>query len=74
MFYIKDYFEYFWKKHGQNIDNASIRIYVNKIESKILFKNKTGYHLELLTLETMKFLGNTENEITKDKMVKVCHI
>ena len=31
------------------------------------FKIKNGYTLELLTPETMKLLGSTENEITKDK-------
>ena len=48
---IQDYFEYILKK---NIDNPSIRIYVNKIESGITCKIKTGYNLELLTPETMK--------------------
>ena len=28
---------------------------------------KTGYYLELLTTETMKLLGSTENKITKNK-------
>ena len=28
---------------------------------------KTGYYLELLTPETMKLLGSTENKITKGK-------
>ena len=28
---------------------------------------KNGYYLELLTSETMKLLGSTENELTKDK-------
>ena len=74
MFYIKDYSEYIWKKHGQNIDNASIRMYVNKVENWITFKNRTGYSLELLTPQTMKLLGSAENKITKDKMVKMCHI
>ena len=55
------------KKHNEKIDNLSIRIYVNKIENRITFKIKTGYYLELLTPETMKLLGITENEITKDK-------
>ena len=64
---IQDYFEYILKKHGENIDNPSIRIYVNKIENRITFKIKTGYYLELLTPETMKLLGSTENKITKDK-------
>ena len=30
-------------------------------------KIKTGYYLQLLTPETMKLLGSTENKITKDK-------
>ena len=29
---IQDYFEYILKKHGQNTDNPSVQIYVNKIE------------------------------------------
>ena len=65
--YIQGYFEYILKKHGKNIDNPSIRIYVNKIESRITFKIKTGYYLELLTPETMKLLESTENKVTKDK-------
>ena len=55
------------KKHNGNIDNTSVRIYINKIENRITFKIKTGYYLELLTLETMKLLGSTENKIAKDK-------
>ena len=42
-------------------------MYVNKIENRITFKIKDGYSLELLTKETMKLLGSTENKITKDK-------
>ena len=34
---------------------------------RIIFRIKNGYSLEFLTLETMKLLGITENEITKDK-------
>ena len=57
---IQDYFEYLLKKHGENIDNPSIKIYVNKIENRITFKIKNGYSLELLTSETMKLVGSTE--------------
>ena len=64
---IQDYFEYILKKHGENTNKPSIQIYVNKIENKITFKIKDGYSLELLTKETMKLLGRTENKITKDK-------
>ena len=64
---IQDYFEYILKKHGEDIDKPSGQIYVNKIENRVTFKIKNGYTLELLTPETMKLLGSTENKITKDK-------
>ena len=64
---IQDYFEYILKKHGENTDKPSVQIYVNKIENRVTFKIKDGYSLELLTPETMKLLGSTENKITKDK-------
>ena len=64
---VQDYFEYILKKHNENVDNPSIRIYVNKIENRITFKIKTGYYLELLSPEAMKLLGSTESKITKDK-------
>ena len=37
------------------------------IENRITFKIKYGHGLDLLTPETMKILGSTENKITKDK-------
>ena len=61
----------FLKEHSQNVDNPSIRIYVNKIENRIKFKIKNGYYLKLLTPETMKLLGSTESKITKDKNDKI---
>ena len=64
---IQNYFEYILKKHGENIDNVSIRIYINKIENRITFQIKTGYYLELLTPETVKLLGSTENRITNNR-------
>ena len=64
---IQDYFGYILKKHRENIDNTSIRIYVNKIEYRIPFKIKTGYYLELLAPKTMKLLGRAENKIDKNK-------
>ena len=67
---IQDYFEHILKKHGENIDKPSVKIYVNKIENRITFTIKKGYSFELLTLETMKLLGSTENKITKDKNVE----
>ena len=68
---IQDYFEYIPKKHGQKIDKdknkPSVKIYINKVENRITFKIKNGHTLELLTKETIKLLGSTENKITKDK-------
>ena len=64
---IQDYFQYILKKHRESNDNPPVQIYVNKIENRITFKIKNGYTLELLTKETMKLLGSTENKITKDK-------
>ena len=58
---IQDYFEWILKKHNDNIDYPSIKIYVNKVENRIT------YYLEILTPETMKLLGSTESKTTKDK-------
>ena len=43
------------------------RIYLNKVENRITFKIKSGYHLELLTPAAMKLLGRTVSKVTKDK-------
>ena len=64
---VQDYFKYILKKHGENVDNPSIIIYVNKIENRITFKIKSGYYLELLTPKTMKLLRSTVSKIDKDK-------
>ena len=44
-----------------------MQIYVNETENRVTFKIKNRYNPELLTPETMKLLGSTENEITEDK-------
>ena len=44
-----------------------MQIYVNKIKNRTTFKIKKGYSLKLLTPETMKLLGSTENRIIGDK-------
>ena len=51
-----------------------MKIYVNKIENRITFKTKIRYYLDLLTPETMKLFGSTENKITKNKNAEKCHI
>ena len=64
---IQGYFEYILKKHSENVDDPSIKIYVKKIENRVTIKIKNGYYLELLTPETMKLLRSTERKITKDE-------
>ena len=57
----------FKKKHNESIDNPPIKIYLNKIENRITFKIKTGYHFELLAPKKMKLLGSHKNKLSKDK-------
>ena len=64
---IQDYFEYITKKHETVNDNPQKLLYINKIESKITFKIKTRYYLQLLSLETMKLLGSTKCKVTKNE-------
>ena len=54
-------------KHAMFSNNLPVRIYVNKIENIITLKIKTGYCLEVLIHETMKFYGRSENKKTKNK-------
>ena len=58
---IQDYFDYIIKKHENMSDNPPIRIYVNKIETRTIFK------IKILMSETMKLLRSTKTKITKDK-------
>ena len=67
MLNIQDYFEYILKKHRGTTVNPSIKIYINKIESRIPFTIKIEYYLELLTPETMKLLGSTKRRMTNNK-------
>ena len=64
---IQDYFKYILEKHEAVTETPSIMIYVNKKENRIMFKIKTGYHLEILMTETMKLLRSTKSKVTKDE-------
>ena len=64
---IEDYFKYIIKKHETIADNSAVQIDVNKIKNRIVFKVKTCYKLELLSEETMKFLGNSKKDVDQDK-------
>ena len=48
-------------------ENPLIQIYPNKVKNRIVFKVKTSFKLELLTLEAMKLLGSTKKVVDKDK-------
>ena len=40
---------------------------MNKIENRITFKIEENYYLKLLTPETVKLLGSSQNKIIKNK-------
>ena len=40
---IQDYFEYILKKHGENIDNPSVKIYVNNIHSELIMDTALNF-------------------------------
>ena len=54
---IKQYFKGTWE-HETIADNSPTQICINKIRKCVVFKIKTGYKLELLQEETMRFLGS----------------
>ena len=64
---IQDYIEYIIKKHEIIGENVPILIYANTVNNRIVFKIKSGYKLELLSKETMKLLGSTNDIIDSDK-------
>ena len=44
-----------------------MQICIDKIKTRIAFKIKTGYKLELLSPETMRLLGSTKKDVSQDK-------
>ena len=52
---------------SENDWKPTIRIHVNKIETRITFKVKSGNYLKCLTPETVKLLGSTKDQITENK-------
>ena len=67
IFDIQNYFEFTIKKHETLAENPLIQTYPYKIKNRIIFKVKTGYKIELLSLETMKLLGSTKKDFYRDK-------
>ena len=59
-------------RHETIADNPPVQIYVNKIKTRIIFKIKIGYKLELLTKETMQLSGSSKKALIKTKVEKLC--
>ena len=64
---IQDCFEFIIKKHETLTENPPVQIYLNKIKSRIAFKIKTDYKLELLTPKIVRLLGSTKMDVDADK-------
>ena len=64
---IQYYFEFIIKKHETLTENPPVQIYPNKTKNRMIFKIKTGYNWELLTLELIKLSGSIKKDIDKDK-------
>ena len=63
---IQDYIKYI--KKAQNITTIpAIRVYINRLNNRLVFKIKDGYKLELQTPETMNLFGCTKKLIDKTK-------
>ena len=64
---IENNIKYITKTHEAMTDNSLMRIFLNKLEKRVISKVKTEYYLVVLTPETMKFLGSTKSTITKER-------
>ena len=64
---IHDYFEYIIKKEETLSAIAPIHVYMNRINTRLVFKINDGYKLESQTSETMNLFGNIKKLIGKTK-------
>ena len=64
---IQDYIEYVIKKHETLTTIPPIHVYINRINSRLVFKIKDGYKLELQMPETKKLFGSTKKLIDKTR-------
>ena len=55
---IQDFIEYIIKTHKMLPTNPLIRIYLNRINNRLVFKINGGYQLELQTPETMNLFSS----------------
>ena len=68
---IQDYIWFIIKKHKTLRTIPSIYVvYINRINTRLVFKIKDGYQPEFQTPETMKLFGSTKKIMNKTKMEK----
>ena len=60
-----------YKKHKKFTTNHPTRIYINRINNRLIFKIKDEYKIELETPKTMNLFGSTKELIHKKRMEKV---
>ena len=63
LFQIFNYIEFIIKKHETSTAIPPIRVYINIINNRLVFKIKDGYKLELQTPETMKLFSSTKKKL-----------
>ena len=51
-----------------------VQAYINRINSRLVFKIKDGYKLELKMFETMKIFGSTKKLINKTQKEKTYQV
>ena len=64
---IQNYIKFIIKKRETLTKIASINVYINRINNRLVFKIKGGYKLELQTPEIMKLFGSTKKTEKKYK-------
>ena len=64
---IQDCFEFIIKNHETLTKNSPIRVYINRINNRLVFQIKDGYKLKLQTSEIMKLFGSSKKLIGKTK-------
>ena len=57
---IQDYIEHIIKKHETLTKVSSTHVYINITNTRLVFKIKDGFKLEVQTPETVKLFGSTE--------------
>ena len=62
---IQDYIEYIIKRHESSTRIPSIHVYIDRINSRLVFKIEDGRKLEQKTSETMELLGSPKKLIDK---------